>query len=626
MHDSNYLVTRPGMSQVYGFRRSTGAGGEINQSTFSQNVRDVILESITTTHDLAAAPNGDVTLNLTYAFAHKDLGDTSRGAPNIVHGTDMTVNEDGMDMEANQVLYAPFAWDQLSGYPAKRISRTADASELNENTMLTAGFALRTTREPGNALRPLIDANIRAMWANPRWDSPLGLSNLAAYTPENQAEISEPYLPMQTNSQGQGFAYWGAGRDPSDGSTRVILFDIPREDLVSLGQLQHTGAGRFSYEPTYIVGNSYANPRLPLDDWRTSITDTFSVTHQLRPAFRINGPFNLYDASYLVNQRMWDRHVFTTLPQMNDNVPGTLTPANPDYAGLLARESLLPNPRFLPYQPKGLPFDASTLKDEGNAAGSTGSFHHNAGFLLVDGAFNVNSTSPDAWEAFLSGTLELPVQRVDEDGRISGFTPTDRIRVPRVKASFGEGVETDALDENYWTGFRALRQNEVRDLAEAIVREVKTRGPFLNMAEFVNRSLDNGVLGHAGPLQAALDATVNKDLDSDFERDAPASPGDSTQGAGFPGQLLQGDLLQALSPLMSVRSDTFTIRSFGELKTLGGGQTEAKAWCEMVVQRLPDPVLSTGGSTLLSELANPSSPWGRRFEVISFRWLAEDEI
>ena len=41
---------------------------------------------------------------------------------------------------------------------------------------------------------------------------------------------------------------------------------------------------------------------------------------------------------------------------------------------------------------------------------------------MINGAFNINSTSVDAWEAFLSGTHELPVQRVNEAGRVIGFT------------------------------------------------------------------------------------------------------------------------------------------------------------------------------------------------------------
>jgi hypothetical protein len=623
LHDVNKLITRPGMTQVYGLQRNVGQGSEINQSTFGPAVKNLVLESVTTTQNLASAPSASLTVNIAFSMMPAS---TSRAAPNIMHGTDMAPTSADGDMEVNQVLYAPFAWDQVSGYPSKKISRTATPSELTSNNMFSAFFSLRTTRESGNALRPLIDANIRAPWCNPRWDSPLGLSTLAAYTPDNRGEATDPYLPMDTGVSPLGFSYWGAGRDPSYGSTRVILFDIPRSDLVSLGQLQHAGAGRFSYEPTYIVGNSYANPRLPLNDWRASIRDTFSSSRGL--THPISGNFNLYDASYLVNQRLWDGFVFTTLPQQPDNYPSGSETA-PTYPALLTRAVFLPNPRFIPYTPQGSVFNATSLKDEGDAAGARGSFHHNAGHVLVDGQFNVNSTSVTAWEAFLSGTLDLPVQGIDSQGRITGFRPVTpgRVRFPRVMSLYGDGMDRDSLDENYWTGFRELRTDEIRALAEEIVRLIKIRGPFLSMGEFVNRMLRNDEHGHAGVLQAALDATLNDNLSSSFERPASASPGTSTQGAGFPGQLLQGDLLQALSPIMSVRSDTFTIRSYGELVGSPGGSTMAKAWCEVVVQRLPDPIRSDESLPLdLTQLATPPSPFGRRYHILSFRWLTEDEI
>ena len=86
---------------------------------------------------------------------------------------------------------------------------------------------------------------------------------------------------------------------------------------------------------------------------------------------------------------------------------------------------------------------------------------------------------------------------------------------------------------------------------------------------------------------------MNRNLDSSFQSPAPGHsnlPADSSQGSGFPGQLLQGDILQALSPFMTVRSDTFTIRAYGEAKNPVTGEITATAYCEAVVQRFPDPV------------------------------------
>jgi hypothetical protein len=409
---------------------------------------------------------------------------------------------------------------------------------------------------------------------------------------------------------------------------RVILFDVPRRDLVSLGQLQHAAAGRFSYEPSYIVGNSYANPRIPLDDWKASVRDTFSTPANGAADWKINGSFSLYDASYLVNEVLWDSYTFTTLPQQNDNYRGGDVRA--DYPALLERTTLLPNPRFIPYLPHGSKFDATTLKQAGSA--TTGSFFHNAGHLLVDGAFNVNSTSADAWEAFLSGTHQLPVAKISATGRVTGYTETENVRFPRCSNTLGEGMKTAAMDENYWTGFRELTQYEVREIAEQIVEEIKARGASLTLGAFVNRRLEYGDTGRSGPLQAALDKTVNKSLNRNFAEAAddtrfPTLPADSSQGAGFPGQLLQGDVLQALGPYMTVRSDNFTIRAYGEARNPATGKITAAAWCEAVVERRPDPVPSpTNAKSALEELTLPSSPFGRSFTILSFRWLSPLEV
>jgi hypothetical protein len=123
--------------------------------------------------------------------------------------------------------------------------------------------------------------------------------------------------------------------------------------------------------------------------------------------------------------------------------------------------------------------------------------------------------------------------------------------------------------------------------------------------------------------------TVNKDLGNGFEQSSghPKVPKDSTQGAGFPGQLLQGDILQALSPCMTVRSDSFTIRAYGESRATATNEVRATAWCEATVQRYPDPVASSvGAGNPLSDLVNPASRFGRSFRMLSFRWLNRNEI
>ena len=612
------VTLEPGRSHVMGFESAVSTNGEVDGSSYSQKVGDITVQSIF--KEVAATVPNTGNVNLTVEFV--------QSRPTLMHGVD----EEPENREVAQVFFAPFAWDAITtaqgSRPGKRISRSVPASQLNENTKLSMGFQLRTTREPAaGAIRPLVDANIRAVWNNPRWDSPLDLPLLASYTADGGGEIIDQPIPqMAFGTNKRGFAYWGNSRSPSGANDRVILFDIPRRDLLSIGQLQHANVGRFSYEPTYIIGNSYANPRIPAVDWKASISDTHSSARKL--PWAISGNFNLYDASYLVNEVIFDSYTFTTIPQTNDNYGGGDVPVS-DYPKLLAGTAFLPNPRFIPYRPPGSDFTSAQLRNTGSA--TTGSFFHNAGHLLVDGAFNVNSTSVDAWEAFLSGTHKLPVQKLTNNGVIGSFDATDGVRFPRAASHVGEGMKTSSIDDNYWTGFRVLEQEEVREIATELVAQIKRRGPFLSLGEFVNRKLTNDELGKSGALQAALDATVNRDLDSTYEAEADTGshkniPAVSTQGAGFPGQILQGDILQALAPYMTVRSDTFTIRGYGEARGAGNTIT-ARAYCEAVVQRVPDPLpVATGSKPVLEELALPTSRFGRQFKIVSFRWLAPSEV
>lgn len=622
IHVPHEVVLGPGRSHVCAFKKDGVINSETDRRLFDDAVSDLTLQSVYKEYEVSGQLPASMSLVVDFYLEF----------PSMSHGADHRRG----DYEISQALWAPFAWDAIdNNKPGKRIKQSFSSSELNDNSMASLTFHLRTTREGSGAIRPLVDANIRALLCNTKWDSPLGVDLLAAYSPKNSGETDEQIFQMNTQDAPKGYSYWGGANDPSDGYDRVILFDIPREDLVSLGQLQHASIGRFSYEPTYIVGNSYANLRIPLSDWRASVRDTFSTAARGLNQYAIPGDFNLYDASYLVNEELWDSYIFTTIPQVADNYGGTSVdpaPTEAHFKALLAGDALLPNPRFIPYEPRGSKFDKATLQMTSGASGTSGGFYHNAGHLLVDGSFNVNSISVDAWEAFLSGTHKLPYQKLNANGSVAGFSLDGEVkgaRFPRVKSVLGKEMAKDALDENYWIGFRRLEQEEVRELAGALVEEIKKRGPFLTLGEFVNRKLDYGEFGQRGALQAALDATVNKGLDKNFEEAAghPGVPADSTQGAGFPGQLLQGDILQALSPYMTVRSDSFMIRAYGESRDPGTNEIRARAWCEATVQRYPDPVESpASASNPVADLVNPASRFGRTFRILSFRWLSPDEI
>ena len=400
------------------------------------------------------------------------------------------------------------------------------------------------------------------------------------------------------------------------GPDRCVLFQTPLGDqpgryFFSIGQLRHAnlwiedgdygealsaGHGTEDWfpdnmQPAWAIGNSYADPRLDPDENR-GLFRPLTVEdegHAYRSVQR--------DLSYFLNRSLWDAFFFSALGD----------------AGEDSRNSRL------------------TRTGSGKPEPGERGFERNAAALWTDGAFNINSTDPEAWAAFVSSLTEVSV----------GGVETERAAYPTVMTdTSGEvdaGTAVDAPEQ--YAGFRSLEREEVRELAAAIVEEIKERGPALSLGEFVNRTVDGFDGDHRlkGVIQAAIDATTLNDSlreegmfvidegDAGRVYDRDAFAGDIA--AGVPGYLTQGELCERLGHLMTARSDTFTIRSRGESLD-SRGQVVARAVCEATVQRVPeyvDPAIAP--ETPFDELPASSAArrFGRAFRVVSFRWLASGE-
>ena len=104
---------------------------------------------------------------------------------------------------------------------------------------------------------------------------------------------------------------------------------------------------------------------------------------------------------------------------------------------------------------------------------------------------------------------------------------------------------------------------------------------------------------------------------------------------GLPGWTRQADILRPLAPILSARDDTFVIRAYGDARDASGTIVKARAVCEVTVRRsrnFVNPVndsafstLSESGGTLAPKSAE-NERFGRRFEVVSFRWLAPEDV
>ena len=369
------------------------------------------------------------------------------------------------------------------------------------------------------------------------------------------------------------------------------------------------------------IGNSYASPFLAPDE----------VYHSYSP------PSGGTDHSWMVNNALWDSWFLSGIVDgrgLGSN-PFQTDPRTPraQFSDLAKGTGLLRNQRFL-FHPYGSADDALQELFNGDVL-KPSAINDLSKYLLIDGAFNVNSTSTAAWKGLLSSVRK---QELIVNGG--------------AKKSFGNpygtlGYAQDDSSTNDWTGLRDLSESDIDSLAKAIVVEVKARGPFLNLADFVNRRPNSRDPAHQalGALQAAIDKSG---LDSRFTStgrslaaaDFGTLPGAGAisaesapaRAAGSAGHLTQARLLTALGPQITVRSDTFLIRTYGDARD-SSGKIIAKAWCEAVVQRLPDyvdptdrPEAAEGWPGASDKLTKINAQFGRRIEIRSFRWLGNNEI
>jgi hypothetical protein len=252
----------------------------------------------------------------------------------------------------------------------------------------------------------------------------------------------------------------------------------------------------------------------------------------------------------------------------------------------------------------------------------------------------VNSTSIEAWKAVLGGLRDRAIVTRTENGSESvkasdGSTPVVNIGAPR------DVVVADEpwMDSAQWNGRRTLSDDQIDSLAQGILMEVRKRGPFLSLADFVNRRVGTDKdLAKSGAIQSALDSgevSVNEN------QNGSRAVGEGTanrfefpeaeEGAmhyGAPSLVKQGDILTPIAPILSARSDSFIIRAYGDVRSPDGKTILAQAWCEAVLERGREYVDSSEDATTLpDELTKDiNRSFGREFGIVSFRWLNPDEI
>jgi Tfp pilus assembly protein PilV len=503
-----------------------------------------------------------------------------------------------------------------------------------------------------------------------------------AGTPAIKAELD-------SNGSNNTISYFGSG---AGRVYNLIYKEIPTLPLVSLPQLQHVALGRDYSNSLYQIldgqqpgvgsmsgggyGTSSPGPTPSAATFNWVVGNGYA--HPMIPATAINDGGRSFDHCFYANNALFDTYYFSTIAAQPKSIAAYKNNSK-DLSlqdvldNFLNNSKILANNRLLSWLSDK---ETNTVVENDLLAGSANTiapqaYQRASSYAMIDGAFNINSTSVDAWTTVLAGTMQrsvsymppsspTPVQLTADSNQNYTYAPFKY---------FGVGLKSDTTGNNsgmaafmrfllpnnvaintnnnvYWNGYRQLSLSQIRLVAQQLVKQIKMRGPFLSLAEFVNRQVSgNTNLNQNGPLQAALDAVgVNDDFNnndiissSDLGSATYNNPA-AAQGArrtGFPGYLTQADVLTPIANSLSARSDTFVVRAYGEVNK--NGKVLSRAWCEAVVQRTPEYVepkssQDTTGTgdfryTQISALTSKlNQQFGRRFKVMQFRWLSQDEI
>lgn len=392
------------------------------------------------------------------------------------------------------------------------------------------GYGLQLRDEPG-----AWGDGTRLESRDPRW-------------PRLDGDCGERHRPRRSSDAGAHLDDLSSGTTQTfDPSRRWVLFELPSQEVVSLGSLQHVITRR---------PQAWGNP------WGEELNAWF------------------------------DQVFLSTIPR--------------GYAWRPEEPRPLPNPALQVYWTDGT--RAPEAGDRGLDAGGVLDAPTVGLHVLQRGAFSVNSLEESAWRAVLGG-VDLPGWRHGERYESTSdlhhaffrFSHTAQ-GSPGSPRGMGAGPFPD------WGGVRCLEEREIEAVARSIVRQLKARsGPYHSLAAFLN----DGVLA-----RAVEEAGVNAAL--------PPS------ATSLPGWMTQADVVTALGPVLAGRSDTFLVRAYGDAVNPVTGETQARAWCEAVMQRVPELERGTAGppaSAVEQAQADATRfPLGRAVVLASFRWLTEADL
>lgn len=307
---------------------------------------------------------------------------------------------------------------------------------------------------------------------------------------------------------------FGGSSASSAGMTHAVYAEVPLRPPLSLAEYAHANVHLRDQDPLLAAGNSFASP--------------FMERHRVW-LYRSDQNNTDVDRSYLLNAALFDRHFLSGAGPVWSG-GSQVTPMTTVLDDFAAGRRPLANPRI-------------SLLDGPNSANTRralGSHRTFASAVLLDGGFNVNNVSVDAWAALLGSTKGLP----SGDSGPNSPARDANARFPRAVRDAGAEAQNRKpfSSDEAWGGLTSLDDRQIRILAKSIVDEIRWRCmyphrteegnnfvapfhdtpkafrgatatskvqvplPFQGMAQFVNRFTCNTYpfIGNGGCLQNAI--------------------------------------------------------------------------------------------------------------------------
>lgn len=584
----------------------------------------------------SVTPNSDKSLGSAYASAHNiyykyDRPDNGQESQSVGY---YTINN---RITANDPAFLSF-FDKIT--PSTNIPLN---NLTSKRPFMIFSFLAKTEEEAENPGRYFARYNPRAIKLD-FYDLEQNEQRMMPFEIKTQAITSVVGMDkIVGESQSNGNSYFGGGWTREFGSPAVITHSVPRQPPVSLAALQHSVANGFPADASGRINTNTVDFLLPQIDHAIGNSLASSLLAPAATGGTIGGSRPVADHSYLANQALWDDYFLSGISPQTAAVFSTKREQKTVAQDFLSSTKPLPVRQFKPNL-QGRDVTATLGKLLTGSTIAPDAEKLVASLIAVEGMFNVNSTSVEAWKAVLSSLRNRDItgqSALGADATVSstGATANASLLTPgntKVTTDASGNLNPESLAAQ-WSGVHILSDGEIEALAKAIVSEVRKRGPFLSLADFINRRVGTDkTLALSGAIQSALDSdtvTINKTFRTGDRASSGSETGltfpEAERGAGaygIPGYVKQADILTPIAPLLSARSDTFIVRGYGEKTNAAGTTVIAKACCEAVVQRSPNYVDSSDDMNAIPATGSTNATFGRRFEVVSFRWLNPSEI